>query len=132
MPDHPYVYATTPARPVQAGGTRVRVLRRGSQPEGGPEEEEGGEDRDEAAAEEAWRTLLTQAVEELNASFRKAGAPFTCALEEDAEGLSLRVRRHGEAGAREDVEEEVLESQDLPLWLHRIRVGLGLLVDETA
>jgi hypothetical protein len=71
-------------------------------------------------------------VDELNASFRSAGAPFACALEEDAKGLSLRVRRHGDAGAGEDVEEEVLEPHELPRWLHRIRVGLGLLVDETA
>jgi hypothetical protein len=46
--------------------------------------------------------------------------------------LFLRVRRHGDAGASQDVEDEVLEPQDLPRWLHRIRVGLGLLVDETA
>ncbi|MEW6489115.1 MAG: hypothetical protein AB1578_14505 [Thermodesulfobacteriota bacterium] len=130
MPDYPYVYAASPARPVQPGGTRVRVLRRG-RPAQESAEEEGGEDRG-PGGEETWRTLLTQAVDDLNASFRSAGAPFACALEEDAEGLFLRVRRHGDAGAGEDVEDEVLEPQDLPRWLHRIRVGLGLLVDETA
>lgn len=131
MPDYPYVYAASPARPVQPGGTRVRVLRRNRPVEEERSGQEGGEDRG-PGAEEAWRTLLTQAVDELNASFRSAGAPFACALEEDAEGMFLRVRRHGDAGASQDVEEEVLEPQELPRWLHRIRVGLGLLVDETA
>ncbi len=129
MPDYPYVYATSAPRPVLPGGTRVRVLRRGAG------REEAGDEGDEGARGEedrSWQALLHGAVEELNASFRRAGAPFTCDLEEDEHGISLHVRRHGEDGRDREVEEETLEPRDLPLWLNRIRVGLGLLIDETA
>jgi hypothetical protein len=132
MPDYPYVYATAPPRPVQPGGTRVRVLRRGAGHKGARREEGGDEGRDRGPEDEAWRQLLADAVAELNRSFQRAGAPFACVLEEDAEGILLRVRRQGEDGAAEDLDEETMEPHELPLWLQRIRVGLGLIVDETA
>ncbi len=132
MPDYPYVHAAAPPRPVQPGETRARVLRRGSG-QGGAGREEGGEEgRARGPEDDAWRQLLAEAVAELNGSLQRAGAPFTCTLEEDEEGITLRVRRGGEDGTAEEVDEETLEPDDLPLWLERLRVGLGLIVDETA
>jgi len=127
MADPPLVYAAAGLRPVAPGGTRVRVLRRRPQQEGAGEDA-SGDNREE----EAWRTLLVEAVEDLNASFLRAAVPFLCVLDEDEAGYTLHVRRQGPGAEPADVEEETMEPQDLPRWLARIRTGLGLLVDETA
>ena len=130
MADYPYVYGSVGPRPVEQGGTRVRVFRR-RRGESSEEKasEEGGR---EAGGEEAWRSLLEEAVEELNRSFEQAGVPFTCLLDEDEEGLFLHVRREGEDGSEQDVEEELLDPADLPQWLGRLRTRLGILLDEKA
>ena len=129
MPDYPYVYESTGPRPVAPGGTRVRVLRRRDQEaEGETEQEREGE----GSTERSWRQLLENAVGELNDAFRRSGVPFHCLLEEDAQGLCLHVRREGDDGVAEEVEEEVLAPSELPHWLTRFRTRLGILIDETA
>jgi hypothetical protein len=107
----------------------VRLFRRRE-----PEQEEGeSPPRDEAANDEAWEDVLEEAVEEMNAALQRAGAPFTCNLEEDEHGFCLSVLRKGSGGEAEyAIEEEVLAPGDLPRWLLRLRLRLGLLVDETA
>lgn len=129
MPDYPYVDPSPAPLPVGPGGTRVRVFRR-RQPE--EEEQEESSPRDEEANDAAWEELLGQAVEELNAAFRQARVPFTCTLEEDEHSICLCVRREGDGPTAHAVEEEVLAPGDLPRWLLRLRLRLGLLVDETA
>ena len=140
MPDYPYIYDAKAAHPVGPGGTRLRVFRRR---ETAYEEEGGGEQREDHESssdrEAAWRRLLNEAVEELNGSFRQSGVPFSCTLEEDDTGFCLRVFRQlhnqeseGAAAVAEEVEEEVVEPSQLPLWLTRIRSRLGLLLDEKA
>lgn len=124
MPDSPYVYATGAARPVEPGGTRVRVLRR-RKPEDEPDEEPR-----EPGAEDRWRELLATAVDELNEAFREGGAAFRCTLEEDESGLCLHVHRTGGQGPGPSDVEEVLDPADLPRWLARLRTRLGLLVDQ--
>ncbi|MDW7712390.1 MAG: hypothetical protein SCH98_18130 [Deferrisomatales bacterium] len=110
----------------------MRVLRRRPRGESATEPEPGRAAPEPGAEERAWREMLAAAAQELNESFRASGAPFLCAVEEDPEGITLRVSRLGEEGRTEDVEEEVLDSRELPVWLGRLRLGLGLLVDETA
>lgn len=126
MPDYPYVYAEGPARGVEPGGARVRVLRR--RPRGEKPTPEAPEEP------EAWEALLREAVEELNGAFRRTGAPFTCTLRADDAGFLLHVRHVGEPRAdptEEDAVDEVLAPSDLPAWLRRLQTRLGLLVDET-
>ncbi len=128
MPDHPYVYASPAPRPVEPGGTRIRVFRRR------PRQEEGGEeDRREAEERLArWREVLAQAVDELNRAMEEAGLPHRVRLVEDAEGFLLHVST-GADGPHPALEaEELLDPADLPRWLGRLRARLGLLVDETA
>ncbi len=131
MPDYPHVHGSLTVRPVGAGGTRIRLVRRRP---GEAEGEETGENSAERKdqRDSAWRALIEEAVRELDASLRAAGAPFTCGLEEDEDGLILQVRRHRREGVAPEVEEEYLEPTDLPEWLARIRSRLGILVDETA
>jgi len=130
MADPPFVYPAAGPRPVEPGGTRVRVLRRRPPRE---ESEENPDERGEGQEEDAWRALLLEAVEDLNASFRRASVPFFCELDEDEAGYTLHVRREGAGGeVPSELEEETLDPRDLPRWLARIRTGLGLLVDETA
>lgn len=130
MADPPFVHPAAGPRPIEPGGTRVRVLRRRPSREEG---EENPEERGEGQEEDAWRALLLEAVDDLNASFRRASVPFLCELEEDEAGYTLHVRREGDAeGVPTELEEEILDPRDLPRWLARIRTGLGLLVDETA
>ncbi len=128
MAEPPFIYPAASPRPVEPGGTRVRVPRRRPR-----DQETGAEgDEDKRREEDAWRTLLAEAVDDLNASFRRAGAPFLCVLDEDESGYTLHVRREGADGPFEELEEEPLAPQDLDRWLARIRAGLGLLVDEKA
>ena len=129
MPDYPYVDPSPAPLPVGPGGTRVRLFRR-REPEEEPEEERSH--RDKAANDAAWEELMESAVDELNTSFEQAGVPFTCTLGEDQHSMWLTVNRQNEDGGGESVEEEVLEPADLPRWLSRLRLRLGLLVDETA
>ena len=131
MPDYPYVDPSPALRPVGPGGTRVRLLRRRER-EAAPEDERGH--RDEAANDAAWEELLGSAVEELNVAFEQAGVPFTCTLGEDEHSMWLTVSRQssGHEGEPLALDEEVLEPADLPRWLARLRLRLGLLVDETA
>lgn len=129
MPDYPYVYQSTGPRPVASGGTRVRVLRRRDQETEGETEQEREE---QSSPGGSWHQLLEKAVAELNDAFRHAGVPFNCLLEEDAQGFCLHVRREGDDGVAEEVEEEILSPSDLPQWLRRFRTRLGILVDETA
>jgi hypothetical protein len=128
MADPPFVYATAAPRPVEPGGTRVRVRRRRPRGEG-DDAERGAEG---SLEEDAWRALLVEAVADLNAAFQRAAVPFLCVLDEDEAGYTLHVRREGAGEAPAELEEETLEPRDLPRWLARIRTGLGLLVDETA
>lgn len=132
MPDYPHIYGTPGPRPIAAGGTRVRMARRRTPSQSGEDrsgaEEGGGRDREAAT----WRELLQEAVADLNASFQRSGAPFACALEEDAQGYSLVVKRVGDGDTGEPIEEEILEPSELPQWLARIRTRLGILVDEKA
>jgi hypothetical protein len=135
MPDYPYIHGTGGPQPVEPGSTRVRFFRRrrgGGEGEGDQERDEATRDSGEHKDESKWRTALEQAVEDLNSSFRDAGVPMVCALEEDEHGLCLHIRRHGSDGTSEAVEEEVLDAADFPKWLARIRSRLGLLVDERA
>ncbi len=131
MPDYPYVYAppgTPPPRPVEPGGTRIRVFRRRR----GPAEEEtgaGGEDAEERLRR--WREALQEAVEELNAELAAAGLPHRVRLGEDREGFWLHVTGFP-PGAPPLRVDELLDPADLPRWLARLRTRLGLLVDETA
>ena len=134
MPDYPYVYDTNATRPVEYGGARLRVFRRRGR------EDEGGEPDDHSSHgdyESKWREMLRQAVDDLNDAFRRSGAAFLCALDEDESGFCLRVFRLGAGGPGSDamaegVDEEVVNPEELPLWLSRLRSRLGLLVDETA
>lgn len=128
MPDHPYVEPSPPLPPVEPGGTQVRLSRRRERRE--PSQEQGPQD--EAANDSAWEELLQAAVAELNAAFRDGGVPFRCELEEDAQGFSLSIRRQGDGSPPGDVEEVVLSPAELPRWLARLRLRMGLLVDETA
>lgn len=128
MPDYPYVYGQAPPRPVGPGGTRLRVFRRRP-----PRE---GEAQVPAQAEEEapWAALLESAVAELNASFLRSQAPWSCRLEEDQAGLLLRVIHKDAAEGPDSMPEEVdevMEPADLPAWLARLRARLGLLIDET-
>ena len=129
MPDYPYVYATPAPRPVEPGGTRIRLFRRRPR----QEEEEGGEERREAEERLArWREVLTQAVDELNRAMEEAGLPHRVRLVEDAEGFLLHVST-GADGPHPALEtDELLDPADLPRWIARLRARLGLLVDETA
>lgn len=129
MPEFPYVYGTDPALPVGPGGTRLRVLRR--RPRDETRDGDRGPEQDGGGREDAWRELLEQAVAELNRSFESARVPFVCTLDEDPAGFSLHVRRtDAAAGGTEEVE-ELLEPAELPRWLARLRIRLGLLVDRT-
>ncbi len=129
MPDYPYVYASPAPRPVEPGGTRIRVFRR--RPRKG---EEGAEEERREAEERLarWREALTRAVDELNRAMEEAGLPHRVRLVEDSEGFLLHVST-GAEGAQPPLEaEELLDPADLPRWLARLRARLGLLVDETA
>lgn len=128
MPDYPYVDPSPPLPPVGPGGTRVRLFRRQEHEE--PDQERSPQE--EEANHAAWEELLKDAVGELNASFQRDGVPFTCVLEEEDQGFSLSVVREGDGGAARAVEEEFLAPAELPRWLARLRLRLGLLVDETA
>ncbi len=128
MPDYPYVDPSPALPPVGPGGTQMRLFRR-------REREEPGRERspqEEEANDAAWEGLLEDAVGELNAAFRRDGVPFTCVLEEDDRGFSLSILREGDGSAPREVEEEFLDPTELPRWLARLRLRLGLLVDETA
>jgi hypothetical protein len=132
VPDYPYVYAEGPVRPIQPGATRLRVFRRGPRREGEPESPitAAGSTRDDR--DTRWRRLLEAAVGELNATLRKAGAPYVCHLEEDEAGFLLKViHRDGEPLEEgPDEVDEVLEPEELPAMLARLRTRLGILVDE--
>lgn len=131
MPEFPYVYGLGSPRGVEPGGRRIRFLRRRAG-KGGDSEDPAEKPEEHDAEEASWRVLLEDAVEQLNASFGRSAIPFLCVLEEDENGLSLRIRREGEDGSTETVDEEILERSEFPRWLERIRSQLGLLVDETA
>ncbi len=132
MPDYPYVYGEGPVRPIGPGGTTRRVFRKRATAQGGAPVEE----RYEEGQDLAWRRLLEEAVEELNASFSRSQAPFACFLEEDGAGFALRVRRLDVEGGASDEEgetiEDFLDPAELPQWLARLRAHLGILVDEKA
>ncbi len=131
MPDYPFTYAAAPPHPVAPGGTRVRLFRRRARPgEEAPREGPGEEEPS------GWRALLTAAVAELNEAFAKGAAPFSCVLEEDRRGLSLRILHLSEDGSPvapqgpvEEIE-EFLDPAELPRWLARLRSHLGILVDD--
>jgi hypothetical protein len=106
----------------------VRLFRRRE----GEEPDDRRSPQEEEANDAAWEQLLEDAVAELNASFREDGVPFTCVLEEDEQGLSLSILRDGDGTPPREVEEAVLAPAELPSWLARLRLRLGLLVDETA
>ncbi len=130
MPDYPYIYQTGAPRPVEPGGTRLRFFRRRREETAQQQDQDAGKD-DHPATEPPWSEVLEQAVADLNAAFRQAGAPFTCSLEEDDAGYTLIVRAEGAAGSTQEIE-EVLEPSEFPRWLSRLRARLGVLVDETA
>ena len=130
MPDYPYVYGTGALRPVAPGGTRIRLFRRRQEEtEGDKNEPPHGE---QGQDQSGWAEMLREAVEELNASLLRAGAPFRCSLEEDEGGLVFQVRREGGQPGPPEVEEEILDPAELPRWLARIRSRLGVLIDEKA
>lgn len=134
MPDYPYVYDTDAARPPGARSTRLRVSpRKRRQADDGALADDRGDDPSRES-EASWRLLLEQAVVDLNSSFRQAGIPFSCTLDEDRAGFCLRVLRltgdHSEETS--SIEEEALTPADLGRWLIRLRSRLGILVDETA
>jgi hypothetical protein len=129
--DYPYVYPEGPVRPVESGGTRLRVFRKRPQREGTENEQESSTDPHAAA----WRELLEKAVAELNEGFQETGAPYACQLLEDDAGFLLRVARgaqEGEVPGSSEKVEEILQPADLPAWLARLRAHLGILVDEKA
>jgi hypothetical protein len=132
VPDYPYVYSSNPARPSTPGGTRHRFFRRG------PPSEEEGATREEAERERLrWLELLSVAVAELNETFQKAAAPFSCRIEEDGAGLSLRIYPLAEDGATKafsefEEREEYLDPAEFPKWLDRLRSMLGIVIDERA
>ncbi|WP_025322498.1 hypothetical protein [Deferrisoma camini] len=129
MPDYPYVYGTAGPRPVEPGGTRIRVFRR--RPRRG--EEEGGEqDRDSAEDRwAAWREALADAVEELNRALEAEGVATRFLLVEEEAGLGLEVTGLP-PGANLPPLPEALDPDDLPAWFARLRTRLGLLLDRRA
>lgn len=137
MPDYPYIYDTDGARPPGGRSTLLRVFpRKRRKGDDGALADDRGDDPSRES-EASWRLLLEQAVVDLNSSFRQAGIPFSCTLEEDRAGFCLRVLRltgEGSPGTSsiEEVEEEALTPADLGRWLIRLRSRLGILVDETA
>lgn len=125
MPDYPYVYGTAAPRPVEPGGTRIRVFRRRR----GEEEEERGEETADRWA--AWEAALAEAVEELNRHLEAAGSAVRAQLAEEEGSLFLTLS--GLPGALPSALPAVpLDPADLPRWFGRLRSHLGLLVDETA
>lgn len=128
MPDYPYIYPEGPARAVETGGTRVRVLRRRPRQ---PEAERPAE-HDSDPGEPQWRTLLEEAVRALNEEFERTGAPYFCDLLEDDSGFVLSVEAAGSGPNGSEETEEVLEPADLPAWLSRLHARLGILVDRRA
>lgn len=127
MPDYPYVYPDAPLRAVEPESARLRLPRRRAR-----RPEEAADPASVEGSEAEWRSLLEEAAGELNASFRVAGAPWHCHIEEDDDGFLLKVMRQGADSSAGDAEEidEALEPADLPAWLARLRLRLGLLVDE--
>ncbi len=129
MPDYPYVYGAAGPRPVEPGGTRIRVFRR--RPRRG---EEGGEQEDRGSAEDrwaAWREALAVAVEELNRALEAEGLATRFRLVEEEAGLGLEVTGLP-PGANLPPLPEALDPGDLPAWFARLRTRLGLLLDRRA
>ncbi|GAB6063019.1 hypothetical protein [Deferrisoma palaeochoriense] len=125
MPDYPYVYGTAAPRPVEPGGTRIRVFRRRREEQG----EEGGEEAADRWA--AWEEALAEAVEELNRDLEAQGSGVRVHLAEEEGSLFLTLT--GLPGALPSpLPSAPLDPADLPRWFARLRSHLGLLVDETA
>lgn len=128
MADYPSVFPEGPVFPVAPGGAQARIPRRRNR----REEKEPPRDSYEAV----WRRLLEEAVADLNEEFHRTGAPYACLLLEDDTGFLLRVshldgasRQEGDPGIQTGVADELLEPADLPVWLARLRAGIGILVD---